>query len=84
VILLLFFTMNFISQNVALINLNGDDWWFHMKTRRDNIEMGLFITRYISTLLCFLLGLKAPGILSIENEDETVLIDNDNQNIVSS
>jgi ATP-binding cassette, subfamily B (MDR/TAP), member 6 len=83
VILLLFFTLNFISQNVALINLNAEDWWFQMKTKRDNIEMGLFITRYIGTMLCFVLGLKAPGIQSIENEDETVLIDNESQNNVS-
>lgn len=28
----------------------------------DQIEMGLFVLRYISCLLMFLLGLKAPGI----------------------
>lgn len=84
VILLLFFTMMFICQNVALINLNATDWWFQMQTKRDKIEMGLFIARYVCTLLIFVLGLKAPGIQSIENEDETVLIDNnENSNNVS-
>lgn len=83
VILLIFFTMVFICQNVALINLNASDWWFQMETEKDRIEMGLFISRYICTLLIFVLGLKAPGIQSIENEDETVLIDNDNANNVS-
>lgn len=28
----------------------------------DQIEMGLFVLRYVSCLLMFLLGLKAPGI----------------------
>lgn len=67
----------FICQNVAFINLNADDW-FQMNTKRDKIEMGLFVARYICTLLVFVLGLKAPGIQSIEHEDEAVLIDNEN------
>lgn len=54
-----------------------------MNTKRDKIELGLFIARYICTLLVFVLGLKAPGIQSIENEDEAVLIDsNQNENNV--
>lgn len=75
--------MVFICENVALINLNADDWWFQMETKRDQIEMSLFITRYICTMFVFVLGFKAPGIQSIEHEDEAVLIDNSNQNDVS-
>lgn len=29
----------------------------------DEIEMGLFVFRYLSTLCIFVLGLKAPGIM---------------------
>lgn len=84
VILLLFFTLNFITQNVTFFNLNASDWFFQMKTKSDNIEMSLFITRYICTMLCFVLGFKAPGIQAIENEDETVLINDNSLNNVSS
>lgn len=83
VILLLFFTMTFICQNVALINLNADDWWFQMKNKQDKIEMGLFITRYVITLLLFVLSLKAPGIQSIENENEENLLNNEEESNVS-
>lgn len=78
--LLVFFTLLFISQNVALVNLNGDNWWFAMKSRTDRIEMGLFIARYVCTLFIFVLGLKAPGIQSIANEDESLLINNESEN----
>lgn len=29
----------------------------------DQLEMGLFVLRYISCLVIFILGLKAPGIM---------------------
>uniref|UniRef100_A0A1B0AAF4 ATP-binding cassette sub-family B member 6 n=1 Tax=Glossina pallidipes TaxID=7398 RepID=A0A1B0AAF4_GLOPL len=61
-ILLVFWTLAFINESLAFINLKHEDWWFHMKTRKDEIEMGLFITRYLIASLIFVLGLKAPGI----------------------
>jgi ATP-binding cassette, subfamily B (MDR/TAP), member 6 len=79
IVLLLFFTLTFIAQNVALVNINSKDWWFELKTKKDRIEMGFFVTRYICTLFMFVLGLKAPGITSVLSEDEEVLVDNENE-----
>jgi ATP-binding cassette subfamily B (MDR/TAP) protein 6/ABC transporter ATM len=78
IVLLIFFTLTFIAQNLALVNINSKDWWFEMETRKDRIEMALFVTRYICTLFIFVLGLKAPGITSVASEDEEVLVDNEN------
>lgn len=82
IVLLIFFTLTFIAQNIALVNINSKDWWFNLKDKKDRIEMSLFVTRYICTLFIFVLGLKAPGITSIAAEDEHVLI-NGNENDVS-
>lgn len=82
IVLLIFFTLTFIAQNIALVNINSKDWWFNLKDKKDRIEMSLFVTRYICTLFIFVLGLKAPGITSIAAEDEHVLI-NENENDVS-
>lgn len=76
--LLLFFTLTFIAQNVALVNVNSKDWWFDVQTKKDRIEMALFVARYVSTLFIFVLGLKAPGITSVLSEDEINLIENEN------
>nr|XP_008194673.1 PREDICTED: ATP-binding cassette sub-family B member 6, mitochondrial isoform X2 [Tribolium castaneum] len=62
IVLLLFWTLVFISENLAFFNLDKKEWWFQLKTTEDQIEMGLFVVRYLSCLLIFLLGLKAPGI----------------------
>ncbi|KAF5285462.1 hypothetical protein FQA39_LY16636 [Lamprigera yunnana] len=63
-VLLLFWTLTFVSENLAFVNLGQNQWWFQMQTTNDEIEMGLFVVRYISRLLLFVLGLKAPGIIS--------------------
>lgn len=44
--------------------------------------MGLFISRYITTLLIFVIGLKAPGLSSpyTQQQDEEPLTDNNTQN----
>ena len=31
-VLLIFFALVFIAQNVSLVNLNRSDWWFHLKS----------------------------------------------------
>ncbi|KAK7590115.1 hypothetical protein V9T40_001728 [Parthenolecanium corni] len=64
VTLLLFWTFLFAAENMAFMNLRRDDWWFHMKTTPAKIEMALFITRYVCCLLAFVLGLRAPGIMT--------------------
>lgn len=61
-VLLLFWTFLFMTENLTFVNLGRHDWWFHPSKLSDKVEMGLFITRYISCLLLFGLGLRAPGI----------------------
>lgn len=77
--LLIFFTLTFIAQNVALVNVNSKDWWFNMQSKQDRIEMAFFVTRYICTIFLFVLGLKAPGITSVVSEDEVNLVENENE-----
>lgn len=36
-------------------------------SNKDEIEMGLFVTRFFCSLLIFVLGLKAPGIMAPYN-----------------
>lgn len=31
IVLLLFFTLIFITENLAFINIRHEDWWFHFK-----------------------------------------------------
>lgn len=76
-VLLIFFTLEFISQNVSLVNINSKDWWFNLESKQDRIEMALFVTRYVCTLFMFVLGLKAPGITSVAAEDEDFLVQNE-------
>ncbi|KAK6640025.1 hypothetical protein RUM43_008302 [Polyplax serrata] len=63
-VLLLFWTMVFVSENLSLMNIKKPEWWFHGKTLSDKVEVSFFITRYLSCLLLFVLGLRAPGIPS--------------------
>lgn len=61
-VLLLFWSCTFISENLAFVNLGQNEWWFKLKDMNDRIEMALFVLRYISCLVIFVLGLKAPAI----------------------
>lgn len=77
-ILLLFWTLALINEALAIVNLGHEDWWFHLKNNKDEIEMGMFVTRFLCALLIFMLGLKAPGIMApynphqrLENESST-------------
>lgn len=42
---------------------------------QDRLEMALFVGRYVSCMIMFVLGMKAPGIMHqfefLEGEDET-------------
>lgn len=80
-ILLVFWTLIFVAENLSFLNLGKNEWWFQLKrcvhtnycccageillfsSLTDQIEMGLFVLRYLSTLIIFVLGLKAPGIM---------------------
>ncbi|EDW81071.1 uncharacterized protein Dwil_GK11860 [Drosophila willistoni] len=74
-ILLLFFTLAFINESLSFINLRRDDWWFQLKNNKDQIEMGFFVARFLSSLVIFVLGLKAPGIMGFFNPHQR--LDND-------
>lgn len=74
-VLLLFWTLAFINESLAFINLRRKDWWFNLKTNKDEIEMGLFVTRYLTSLLIFVLGLKGPA-LAWPYGDQTPLTEN--------
>lgn len=79
-VLLLFWTLVFINENFSIMNLNKEDWWNHVFDHiRDKIEMTLFVTRYVCTLLIFVLGLKAPGLRHYQGDDY-VPMDNENEN----
>ncbi|KAF2900621.1 hypothetical protein ILUMI_05560 [Ignelater luminosus] len=62
-VLLTFWSLIFISENLAFVNLGQKQWWFQLRNTTDQIEMALFVLRYISCLMIFVLGLKAPGIM---------------------
>ncbi|XP_061383703.1 ATP-binding cassette sub-family B member 6 [Danaus plexippus] len=62
-VLLVFWAMIFISENLSFLNLNKDGWWWHLKDLQDRLEMALFVGRYVSCMLMFILGMKAPGIM---------------------
>ncbi|RLU15388.1 hypothetical protein DMN91_012382 [Ooceraea biroi] len=61
-VLLGFWTLAFVGENIVFINIGKLEWWFHLNSLTDQIEMALFVLRYVSNLLIFALGLRAPGI----------------------
>lgn len=63
-VLLLFWTFMFISENLMFINLHRNDWWTHLQTQMEKVQMALFVIKYVTSLLVFVLGLKAPGIIT--------------------
>merc|ERR1711909_245342 len=54
--LLMFWTLVFVSENLAFVNLRNEDWWFDLSTLTDKLEFSLFIGRYASGCLLFILG----------------------------
>ncbi|KAJ1522945.1 hypothetical protein ONE63_002084 [Megalurothrips usitatus] len=66
-VLLLFWTLLFIFENLSFVNLRKHDWWFHLTSLTDKIEMALFVLRYVSCLIVFVLGLRAPGIMTAQD-----------------
>lgn len=80
-VLLVFWTLVFINENLSVMNLKKEDWWDHVSSSvRDEVEMSLFVTRYVCTLLVFVLGLKAPGIAS-NREDDYIHLQDDRNNV---
>ncbi|CAG4971826.1 unnamed protein product [Colias eurytheme] len=72
-VLLVFWAMIFVSENLSFLNLNKEGWWWHLKNLQDRLEMALFVGRYVSCMIMFILGMKAPGIMHqfeyLEGED---------------
>lgn len=80
-VLLTFWTLVFVNENVSIMNLKKEEWWIHVfSTIRDKVEMSMFVTRYICSLLIFVLGLKAPGIIS-NREDDYIHLENDTNDV---
>lgn len=65
-ILLIFWTLAFMAQNLAFLNMRNEDWWFDLQTTGDKAEFSLFVIRFVATCIAFLLGLKAPGLYTTE------------------
>lgn len=60
--LVLFWSLSFLTENMSFISWNNSNWWFHLKSTLDELELGLFITRYVCMLMLFLIGMKGPGL----------------------
>ncbi|XP_033222968.1 ATP-binding cassette sub-family B member 6, mitochondrial [Belonocnema kinseyi] len=78
-VLLGFWTQAFVFENLVFINIGRIEWWFHLNTLTDQIEMALFVLRYVSSLLIFALGLRAPGIAGSSFPDYQNLNDGQSQ-----
>lgn len=63
-VLLIFWTLVFINENLAFLNMKNKAWWFALTSMSDDIEFGLFIFRYVLSMMMFIIGLKSPGIPS--------------------
>ncbi|XP_072949280.1 ATP-binding cassette sub-family B member 6 [Epargyreus clarus] len=72
-VLLVFWALIFVSENLSFLNLNKEGWWWHLRNLQDRLEMSLFVGRYVSCMIMFILGMKAPGIMHqfeyLESED---------------
>lgn len=76
--LLLFWSLAFVLENLAFISWNNPHWWFGRKTRNQEAEFGLFITRYVILVLIFVLGLTGPGLYqppSVTVQEEPKLLE---------
>ncbi|XP_032669013.1 ATP-binding cassette sub-family B member 6, mitochondrial [Odontomachus brunneus] len=74
-VLLGFWTLTFVAENLVFVNIGKLEWWFHLNSLTDQIEMALFVLRYVSNLLIFALGLRAPGIGGHLDPDYRILND---------
>ncbi|CAH1113985.1 unnamed protein product [Psylliodes chrysocephalus] len=63
IVLIIFWTLTLISENLAFLNLEQKKWWFKLRNLTDELEMALFVLRYVTCLTIFMVGLKAPGIM---------------------
>ncbi|XP_076031730.1 ATP-binding cassette sub-family B member 6-like isoform X1 [Oratosquilla oratoria] len=67
IVLLVFWTLVFVSENLAFLNLQNESWWFDLSTLTDKLEFILFVLRYVGGCLLFVIGIKAPGISTLRD-----------------
>ncbi|KAK4322985.1 hypothetical protein Pmani_006291 [Petrolisthes manimaculis] len=67
IVLLVFWTLVLVGENLAFLNLRNEDWWFDLSTVTDKLEFSLFVLRYTCGVMLFILGLKAPGISTMRD-----------------
>ncbi|KAK6165564.1 hypothetical protein SNE40_022470 [Patella caerulea] len=75
--LLLFWGLAFMRESLAIISWWSSSWWFHLKSEKDQVEFGFWLVRFVSTLIVFALGLKAPALNHFNYE---LLINNSPEN----
>uniref|UniRef100_A0A0A9YUP4 ATP-binding cassette sub-family B member 6 n=1 Tax=Lygus hesperus TaxID=30085 RepID=A0A0A9YUP4_LYGHE len=63
-VLLVFWTLMFISVNLLFVNYHRDDWWNRLDSWKDQVQLAVFVTRYVLSLGVFALGLRAPGVIN--------------------
>ncbi|XP_075872996.1 ATP-binding cassette sub-family B member 6 isoform X2 [Nelusetta ayraudi] len=73
--LLLFWALAFAAENLAFISWYSPHWWWGLENSREQVQFGLWLSRYVATGLLFFLGLRAPGLprrpyMLLINEDE--------------
>ncbi|KAL7633804.1 UNVERIFIED_CONTAM: hypothetical protein RMT77_015760 [Armadillidium vulgare] len=61
-VLVFFWSMAFLTENLAIVNFSSPNWWFRISSVSDVIELTLYILRYVSMAFLFIIGLLAPGI----------------------
>ncbi|XP_038044684.1 ATP-binding cassette sub-family B member 6, mitochondrial-like isoform X1 [Patiria miniata] len=73
-VLLLFWTLAFVNENLAFISWLSPHWWWGFDSEVQQAELSLWIVRYFCTLLLFAVGLRAPG---LPRKSYTLLINED-------
>nr|XP_054767033.1 ATP-binding cassette sub-family B member 6-like [Lytechinus pictus] len=73
-ILLLFWSLAFLSENLAFISWGSPHYLWKLDTQFHQTMFGLWLVRYVITFCLFVLGLRAPGLpkksyMLIINED---------------
>ncbi|XP_071158913.1 ATP-binding cassette sub-family B member 6-like [Mytilus edulis] len=75
-VLLMLWTLALIKEHLPLISWWSNRYWWNIKGDSNKIEFGLWVVRYVCTIIVFIIGLKAPGLprsvhqLLVNDEDE--------------
>uniref|UniRef100_A0A914VW61 ATP-binding cassette sub-family B member 6 n=1 Tax=Plectus sambesii TaxID=2011161 RepID=A0A914VW61_9BILA len=64
--LLVFWTGNVIERCLAITSFNSRWWWWHIHGEQDRFKLIIFSAEAITVIIAFILGLKAPGLPSLE------------------